>query len=407
MNNSSSLEWLGLSQITDNFDTLYQAGTSYRVLPIRETLKRILPLKNKLGITRVAEITELDNVGLPVITVTRPSVNSVQITATQGKGTRAVDALVSGFMEAIERHSAAAFKRTIIADIKSLQSQNKNYVKAQQLGTDYGNDFLIEWVTSIDLLTGKEILMPAAEVLFPYFPPEGVCRPVRPSTTGLASGNSRIEAIIHGLFEVVERSITSDQQVNESAKMLDISSIDDPVCLEIIEKFKKAFVELVILDLSTNALMPTYKVISLSDTFYTPVLPVAGQGTHLSPVTALRRALTENAQSRCVGIQGSREDLSRNSAAMKNLDSSEVKRNFNLLKSLASSNGVSKLTQSTVPLFKNLEEMARYLCRKIYDAGHPNILYTDLTDPELRIPVVHTSILGLVDRVVDPRRYTC
>jgi ribosomal protein S12 methylthiotransferase accessory factor len=59
----------------------------------------------------------------------------------------------------------------------------------------------IEWVTGESVATGDEVLVPAEFVYYP--PPEQRYRP--PTTTGLGLGNSAVEALLSGLYEVIER----------------------------------------------------------------------------------------------------------------------------------------------------------------------------------------------------------
>ncbi|MHC4093368.1 MAG: YcaO-like family protein, partial [Planctomycetota bacterium] len=68
-------------------------GTHRTVSPA-ETLARLTPLLPQMGITRVANITGLDFIGIPVVMVCRP--NSRSIAVAQGKGLELVAAKVSG-----------------------------------------------------------------------------------------------------------------------------------------------------------------------------------------------------------------------------------------------------------------------------------------------------------------------
>src|SRR6478609_1704254 len=74
-------------------------GSQRARLPM-ETLEQILPIKHQFGITRVANVTGLDRIGLPVVLVTRP--NSRSVAVSQGKGTSLEAAKVSALMEGIE-----------------------------------------------------------------------------------------------------------------------------------------------------------------------------------------------------------------------------------------------------------------------------------------------------------------
>ena len=67
--------------------------------PLR-TLERLRPVLAQVGVTRVAVITGLDDVGIPVVMVCRPNGRSLSVS--QGKGVDLSAAKVSGIMEAVE-----------------------------------------------------------------------------------------------------------------------------------------------------------------------------------------------------------------------------------------------------------------------------------------------------------------
>src|SRR5664280_64718 len=79
-------------------------GTTQRACAPEETLARIEPLLPLAGITRCADITGLDRLGIPVTLAIRP--NARLIVGATGKGSTLVHATVSGLMEALEVHHA-------------------------------------------------------------------------------------------------------------------------------------------------------------------------------------------------------------------------------------------------------------------------------------------------------------
>src|SRR5580692_11305085 len=81
----------------------FHAGT-HRVVDPATTLARVLPLAPRMGITRVAVLTGLDVLGIPVVAATRP--NSRSIAVHQGKGITLDAAKASAVMEAVETFHA-------------------------------------------------------------------------------------------------------------------------------------------------------------------------------------------------------------------------------------------------------------------------------------------------------------
>ncbi|MEV7028408.1 YcaO-like family protein, partial [Kitasatospora sp. NPDC093558] len=78
----------------------YFSGT-HRVCPPEQTWERIAPLLSGFGVTRIADITWLDDIGIPVYQAIRP--NGRYLSVFQGKGIDRISAKVSAAMEAIER----------------------------------------------------------------------------------------------------------------------------------------------------------------------------------------------------------------------------------------------------------------------------------------------------------------
>src|ERR1043166_4309997 len=75
-------------------------GGTIRESAAKETLARLKPMLPEFGIARLANITGLDTIGIPVWTVVRPLGRSLSVS--QGKGVTAELAMLSGIMENIE-----------------------------------------------------------------------------------------------------------------------------------------------------------------------------------------------------------------------------------------------------------------------------------------------------------------
>src|SRR5438874_2135255 len=76
------------------------AGTDH----LEAILARLLPMMRPMGITRLANLTGLDVLGIPVAAAVRP--NSRSLAVHQGKGTTLVAAKISALMEAAEAYHA-------------------------------------------------------------------------------------------------------------------------------------------------------------------------------------------------------------------------------------------------------------------------------------------------------------
>ncbi len=292
------------------------SGGLHRVCPARETLERILPIKHRFGITRVANVTGLDRIGLPVVLATRP--NSRSVAVSQGKGVSLDHAKASAVMEALEIWHAEQFDGPLhFAGYDAIASRHET-IDLNRLPDIVDSRFTgtlpMLWVPATDLMSGREVLVPFemvhADYTHPVQPGHG-CFPA--STNGLSSGNHILEAICHGICEVVERDALSVWHHRppevQASRRLDPASVDDEFCTGAIRKFERAGLEYGIWDVTTDVAVASFLCI-IREAGGTAGHLGLGSGSHLDRGVALRRALTEAAQTRVNYITGSRDDLS-------------------------------------------------------------------------------------------------
>jgi putative methanogenesis marker protein 1 len=288
---------------------------THRVMPPAETLERIKSVIPEVGITRVADISGLDRVGLPVFSAIRPSAADGAISVYAGKGVTESEARVSVIMEAVERFSAEVenFTQQLLFDsYENLSADNSALNPADLILPGHlSPDTKIEWFPSWDLLNDEEVLVPANAVFHPYRPHQGRWQLFRSNTNGLASGNVIEEAIFHGLMEVVERDAVSIAEINRNPGIgLDVGV--GPAG-DIIKKFEAQEIRVQLWWVPTDTGTPTIVAASDDEKMRDAALLVMGAGSHTDPQIAALRALTEAAQSRATQIHGAREDTNRES----------------------------------------------------------------------------------------------
>ncbi|MEM6677705.1 MAG: YcaO-like family protein, partial [Pseudomonadota bacterium] len=176
-----------------------------RTTPLETTLLRAEIAARSLPITRLADLTPLDRLGLPVFCAVTPLARD--LTTHMGKGLTPMAARVSAIMEAIERiaaetpppESRRTSRTALLAEGKKALDPNS---LALPPDTAYNADATLAWSAAIDLgRAGTPIWLPTDLVICPAL--DGVIG--QADTNGLASGNTRLEAVLHGLCEVIER----------------------------------------------------------------------------------------------------------------------------------------------------------------------------------------------------------
>lgn len=289
---------------------------THRVMPPQETLERVKSVAPEVGITRVADISGLDRVGLPVFSAIRPSAAGGAISVYAGKGTTESEARVSVIMEAVERFSAEVdnFEERLSFDsYEQISAENSAVNPADLILPGYlSSETKIEWHSSWDLLNDEEVFVPANAVFHPYMPAQGRWQLFRSNTNGLASGNVMEEAIFHGLMEVIERDAISIAESDRNPG-LGIEVGSDRVG-NIVNMFERQGIRIRLWWLPTDSGVPTVAAASDDEKLRDASLLVMGAGSHSDPEIAALRALTEVAQSRATQIHGAREDTDRESS---------------------------------------------------------------------------------------------
>src|SRR6201996_6519634 len=86
-----------------------------RFVPAAQTVSLAATVAESLGVTRVADITGLDHIGIPVYSSIVPD-SQDNLSVYNGKGVRPIDAKAGALMEAIERQTALKTRLSLIAD---------------------------------------------------------------------------------------------------------------------------------------------------------------------------------------------------------------------------------------------------------------------------------------------------
>nr|WP_221237097.1 YcaO-like family protein [Roseospira goensis] len=291
-----------------------------------ETLACVTPHLAAMGITRIATITGLDRVGLPVVAVYRPNARSVAVS--QGKGIDLAAAKASGVMEAIESHHAEhpdlALRLTSEHD---LRAAGHAVVATQRLPRLSVSRFdartPILWCAARDLMaapgrTAVPLWVPFEMVHTNYTRPlPAGSGHFQMSSNGLASGNHPLEAIGHGLCEVIERDALALWALrggtDSDRGRLDLDTVDDPTARDLLARLAAADLAVGVWDITTDVGVPVF-VCALADrttNHLGQVYSSHGSGCHPARAIALCRALTEAAQTRLTYIAGTRDDAHR------------------------------------------------------------------------------------------------
>jgi len=291
---------------------------SDRACSPEETLRRIEPFLPTFGVSRLARLTGLDKIGIPVWSAISPNARSIVIN--QGKGITDNDAKVSAAMEAIER--AVACAPAVPTRMASRRTLCENGDRALTLPglvatgqPDLGDDETVAWLRGFDLADEATTWVPLHATTLDRTI-EG-CR-YWLSSDGLASGNTETEAILHGLLERIERDAeTLWRLLPLSGKLrscIDPASFEDPLLDQMARQITACGLNLRLFDMTSDVAVPCYAATLADAGILTARQPryhdvTIGHGAHLVARRAAIRAVTEAAQSRLTYISGARDDV--------------------------------------------------------------------------------------------------
>jgi ribosomal protein S12 methylthiotransferase accessory factor len=390
----------------------HRAGT-HRIVAPEETLARVGPFRGQMGITRIANVTGLDRVGVPVVMVCRP--NSRSLAVSQGKGIDLAAAKASGLMEAVEMFHAESITAPLLLGARRDLGRTHPLVNVDRLPVSRVGpcdpDRPLLWIEGRDLISGSPRWVPYECVHTDYTLPLGPAAGAFPANTnGLASGNHLLEAVSHGLCEVVERdAITLWKHAGLEARpgtSVDLATVDDPLCRGVLDSFARAQLAVRVWDVTSDVGIACFYclVVGRGDD---PADPELGSGCHVAREVALLRALTEAAQARITYITGARDDFSADDYSSEGrarrwrecqeaLETSPPRRDFRAVPTLAT---------------ERLDEDVAWMLERLQAVGSEEVVVVDLTKAEFGIPVARVLVPGLegpdkgdrVDYVPGPR----
>ena len=386
----------------------YFKGT-HRVIAPKKTIEINENKLKTAGITRIADITDLDRIGVPVYTAIRPTSQYGGVSVYGGKGITKEHAKASAMMEGFERYSAERQDSddAIIANINEI-SQKGVFVDPKSLNLPKAfekkdiSDMALEWSIAHDLISDDDYYIPTNAIYHPYTHEDDVESLFKSNTNGLASGNVLEEAILHGIFEVIERDAWSIFELtHKNYAQINLDTIQSDIIHETIDKFQNEGINIKLMDFTADIEVPTIAA-SADDTVTKDAgLLTLGIGTHLDPEVAILRALTEVAQSRATQINGAREDTVR-ADFTREAGYERMKRiNKYYFKQEEEQINLDEIeNRSTTSINKDLDIVKEELMANEIN----KILYYDLTRPELDVSVVRVVIPEMELYSIDPER---
>jgi len=275
-----------------------------KVLPPEETVRRFRERLKNVNLDILEGTVRIDNgrLGIPVY-FSICGKDAGDITGTRkymGKGATPEQSEASAVMELAERFSFFSFyknpKNFLVEEYRNVKDHAISFESIALSVHDDSEDLdrarevfsriPLKWTWAYNLTLQEEVLVP-----FDWFFAIN-------EHNGPAAGNCAEEALCQGICEVIERHVSSIISRNKlSVPTVNISSITDPVVRDMIGKYRKAGVRLIVSDFSLDCRIPTVGALAYDpSTFPDRSEIVWTAGTSPDPQKALGRALAEVAQ---------------------------------------------------------------------------------------------------------------
>jgi ribosomal protein S12 methylthiotransferase accessory factor len=359
--------------------------------------RRFMPM---MGITRLANITGLDRIGLPVFLSIRP--NSRLLATAQGKGETVAAAKASALMESIEGWHVERIHAPLLVDSWECLRKHARCVDASRMpvrrDSRFGPMSPINWIEGFDIARGEPVWVPFEAVSVNFVRHSGHSPVFVQSTNGLASGNHRSEAVLHALCEVIERDasclweyLPEERRAPGRVRLDTARSETLRAALSVLDA---KGVVVAAWDITSDIGIPSYYAVVVDDpdaAEWRPVPMCSGAGTHPDPDIALSRAVHEAIQSRATVISGSRDDVFPGDYVRSGHRSDHARAVAEIRAQPASVN----IGDRKLPVADDFEGDLRMIVDRLRAAGLDSVVVVDLTRDDVGIPVVKVVVPGL------------
>ena len=381
-----------------------------RDAPVEVTLAKARGILRAVGITRVANVTGLDHVGVPTWLVVRPLARS--LTVSQGKGLTHELAQASGLMESIEVHHAEHFvprghRRSLRTAARDPAYVHPLLLPVRPSGKIV-NGATVEWIEARDIATGARLFVPREVISLGRCAEARAPRIFVSSSNGLASGNSRAEALLHGVCEVIERDQTTRWYARNrfdpefAASGLSLESVTDEHCRALLDRCADAKLSVNAFYVTQDMAVPCFMCMVFDHRAHT-LYPqrAAGFGCHPYRRIALSRAITEALQSRLTFIAGARDDVYwadyRNRLRVDDAWGMDWARSLEVK---ARETDYADVPEA--PAMPDLAALLAWTLARLREQGFERALAVELTQEAWNIPVVHVTVPGLEGLILKP-----
>jgi ribosomal protein S12 methylthiotransferase accessory factor len=366
-----------------------------RRAPLLSTdVRSVLEAAATAGVSRLAEVTDLDLIGIPVFQAIRPA--GLSLSVHQGKGVTREAAMIGALMEAVECDRAEqpvgepwtrAFAS--LPPLERAPSLADFAVESQALPSD---EEPLEWLPARRLRDGARVWIPM-EVVRLDFTRHGDPRLER-STVGLGARFDIERATLKGLLEVVERDAERAwfalSMSRRTRSRIDLESIGSNTFHAMRSRILGAGLWLSVYHLPAVIPVPVFLAEIIEAGAGGVLRHIAvGSACDVTAEGALIGAVLEAAQSRLTAISGARDDIFYSETPPAAGDKLGV--------ALPQPPHIRSLSWDSLGQWAapTAEANATAIAESLGEAGYPDAVVVDLASPGADVSVIKALVPGL------------
>jgi ribosomal protein S12 methylthiotransferase accessory factor len=364
----------------------------------------LLGLLPRVGISRLADVSGLDQLGVAVCLAVRP--NSRGISTSQGKGFSGQQAKISALMESLESWHAERIRQPVFAG-SMRQAKDEGLLvlplahfphRPTRLPLVQSPTQLIEMTR---LSTGQQAWAPldcvSTDFTFDWQQPPIFMR----SSNGLAAGCSLEQAGLHALTEVVERHHVQHWWLQHGLfqPAVQLTASAEPKLQALLQRCAQLQLKVLLWDLSAAAVWSCVAVLLIAQPDGQSAASglFTGYGCQPDLALAIQSAVLEAVQSRLTLITGSRDDL--------DYPQYQLCRQSEFQAQLWNHHRHAVAYVGPAPANDNQQANWLALVRRVEQFYQQPVYGLDLTDSELQIPVIRLLVPGLQNLGMTKRYY--
>jgi ribosomal protein S12 methylthiotransferase accessory factor len=380
---------------------MFRLSSSFRTRTAEDSLKLAKTIAEDMGVTRVTNVTWLDKIGIPVFAGIRPYASEGSLNVHAGKGIKPDEAKIGAYMESIEfslvddvHHSDKIYlmrSKDIIDTYHNLYTLTSF---GMRLGEKISPEDEIYCVKGRDMINNIDVMIPAELVYHPFQHPQKKYIYGGTTTNGLCSGNTSLEAIIHGICEILERDVQSFNHIKDRSLKVDGST--EPECIKLLrKKIEDAGLILVLRKTLNQFNLPFFSAYVLEQSNNDYISIADGFGLHPVAEIAAVRAVTEAVQSRLSHIHGGRDDIIDRVKHFKKKESGLEEQVMSSLREKVTHGEIySKFISETenTPEFNKIEHLYEYLKEKLIANNLNGCIHIELSPKDFPFSVQRVII---------------